>query len=127
MPGIGVDTEKFGLHANGSNIRKELGIKCDDIMFLSVGEFNTNKNHEVVIRAMTQLEQKLYYIIVGKGNKENELKQLIIQLKLQDRVKLVGFRNDIADIYNAADVFIFPSFREGLSVSLWRPWRVVCQ
>ncbi|MEH2948587.1 glycosyltransferase family 4 protein [Sporofaciens sp. JLR.KK001] len=118
VPGIGVDTEKFGLHANGSNIRKELGIKCDDIMFLSVGEFNTNKNHEVVIRAMTQLEQKLYYIIVGKGNKENELKQLIIQLKLQDRVKLVGFRNDIADIYNAADVFIFPSFREGLSVSL---------
>ena len=42
MPRIGVDTEKFGSHISGSDIRKELGIKCDNIMFLSVDDFNAN-------------------------------------------------------------------------------------
>lgn len=118
VPGIGVDTKKFGIHYAGDEKRRELGISSSDIMLLSVGELNDNKNHEVVIRALAKLETKPYYIIVGKGDKEKYLKNLISKLNIQDRVKLVGLRSDVIDLYDAADVFVLPSFREGLSVSL---------
>lgn len=118
VPGIGVDTEKFGAHCRGGEIRAEFGIGSDDALLLSVGELNGNKNHEAVIRALAKIEEKPYYVIVGKGEKEAYLQSLITQLGLADRVKLAGFRNDVADFYDAADAFVFPSFREGLSVAL---------
>lgn len=118
VPGIGVDIEKFGAHCHGGEIREELGIGSDNTLLLSVGELNGNKNHEIVIRALAKLEEKPYYVIVGKGEKEAYLQSLITQLGLADRVKLAGFRNDVAVFYDAADAFVFPSFREGLSVAL---------
>ena len=124
FPGIGVNVEKFAAHYHGDEIRKELGIDDSDLVFLSVGELNNNKNHENVIKALGLLKREallpknLYYVIVGKGDRREELEKRIIDDELEGKVKLVGFRQDIADFYAAADVFVFPSFREGLSVSL---------
>lgn len=118
VPGVGVDTKKFGEHYIEVKIRKELGIGEDDIMLLSVGELNENKNHETVIRAMTKCKDRVFYVIVGQGRKREQLEVLIRELGLEERVKLVGYRNDVVDFYKAADAFVFPSFREGLSVSL---------
>lgn len=118
IPGIGVDTEVYTSKNNGHVIRSELKLQNAEMMLLSVGEVNDNKNHEAVIRALSQLNSPPFYIIVGKGEKESELKVLINQLGLQDHVKLVGYRDDVVDFYDAADVFVFPSFREGLSVAL---------
>ncbi|SFJ05721.1 Glycosyltransferase involved in cell wall bisynthesis [Treponema bryantii] len=118
VPGIGVDTEKFNKSRNGNKIRKEFGLNETDILYLSVGELNDNKNHEVVIRGLSKIEEKPYYIIVGKGDKKEYLQSLVNDLGLQDKVIFAGFRQDVADFYDAADVFIFPSFREGLSVAL---------
>ncbi len=116
--GIGVDISRFGSAHNGTSLRKELGIGDSDIMFLSVGELNSNKNHEIVIKALTKLPNNLVYVIVGKGTGKDYLNRLVSEEGLQNRVKLVGFREDVADFYDASDAFIFPSFREGLSVSL---------
>ena len=88
IPGIGVDTGKFGTGKHGDKIRKELGLNESSIMLLSVGELNDNKNHETVIRALGDMKTKgelpneLYYFIVGKGSKEEELKYLINQCGL---------------------------------------------
>ena len=117
IPGIGIDTERFK-NKNGDAIRKELGIEKDEVLLLSVGELNKNKNHEVIIKALGRLNEKPYYVIVGRGEKEEYYKKLIDELNLRDKVKLLGYRTDVADFYSAADVFVFPSFREGLSVSL---------
>ena len=118
VPGIGVDTEKFAATYNGDAVRKEYGIKDSDIMLLSVGELNDNKNHEVVIRALAKLQTKPYYVIVGKGTKESYLNELIKKLGLEKQVILAGFHENVPDYYDAADAYIFPSFREGLSVAL---------
>lgn len=124
IPGIGVDVDKFGLNHRGDAVRMELGIRNDDVMLLSVGELNENKNHEMVIRALGKMQEedsrleRPYYIIVGKGDKRERLEQIIKDNGSEDRIKLVGFRDDVADFYDAADAFVFPSFREGLSVSL---------
>lgn len=118
VPGIGVDIEKFNSSRSGNKIRKEFGLNDTDLLFLSVGELNDNKNHEVVIKALSKMEEKPYYIIVGKGDKKDYLQSLVNELGLQDNVIFAGFRQNVVDFYDAADVFIFPSFREGLSVAL---------
>ena len=116
VPGVGIDTAKFAPPPNGRyKIRKELGLADDQIMLLSVGELNTNKNHEAVIKALHNLHNTMY-VIVGSGELEEHLKTVAKETGVD--VRLTGYRTDVADFYNAADVYILPSLREGLNVSL---------
>lgn len=117
VPGVGVDLEKFSKTTIDKKAkRRELGIPDDAALLLSVGELNHNKNHETVIRAIADMN--VYYIIAGQGELHQHLEDLIDSLNLRDRVKLLGFRRDVKELYEAADIFVFPSFREGLSVSV---------
>lgn len=117
VPGVGIDITKFG-QATVDKIakRKELGIPEDATLLLSVGELNGNKNHETVIRAIKDLD--VYYIIAGKGGLQEHLQGVIDELGMTDRVKLLGYRRDVAELYQAADVYVLPSIREGLNVSV---------
>jgi glycosyltransferase EpsD len=99
--------------------RRELNIPENSFVILSVGELNKNKNHETVIRALSKITNKnILYFICGQGMLKNYLIELIQELGLSNQVKLLGFRNDLEEIYQTADLFAFPSYREGLSVSL---------
>lgn len=121
VPGVGVDVGRFAQTGeNRAAKRAELGIPADARVLLSVGELNANKNHETVIRALAQLgdTDNLYYVLVGKGALEGNLRTLAGTVGLGDRVKMTGFRTDVRELYGMADFFVFPSFREGLSVSL---------
>ncbi|MDF1616148.1 glycosyltransferase family 4 protein [Petrocella sp. FN5] len=120
IPGIGVDSSKFSEDKRiRTKKRSELNIPENSFVILSVGELNRNKNHEAVIRAISKIANKdVLYLICGKGILENYLNDLIQELGLSNQVKLLGFRNDLDEIYQAADLFAFPSYREGLSVSL---------
>lgn len=118
VPGIGVDTKKFQLE-NFDRIakRQELGIKEDDFFVLSVGELNQNKNQEVIVRAIAKMNNsKIHYFIAGKGEKADYLQELAKQLGVN--LHLLGYRTDIVELLNTADVYAFPSYREGLSVAL---------
>lgn len=117
VPGVGIDVNKFANPGvTKEQKREELGIPQDAKLLISVGELNKNKNHETVIRAIKDLD--VYYIIAGYGELQDYLQNLIDELNLSDRVKLLGYRTDIAELNAAADIFVFPSFREGLPVSL---------
>lgn len=90
----------------------------DALLLLSVGELNSNKNHEVVIRAMAKLnDESIHYAIVGTGELPDYLIELANTLDVGDRVHLLGFRDDVPDLYKAADVCVFPSIREGLGIA----------
>lgn len=115
IPGVGVDVEKFAPRQSGRDkIRTEFALKDTDLMLLSVGELNENKNHTSVIKAIAGMG--ITYVIVGKGNKEVVLKALAEDNNVD--LRLTGFRSDVADFYDAADAYILPSIREGLNVSL---------
>lgn len=120
VPGVGIDIGKFTRDIDIRNKKREkLGIKENEIMLLSVGELNSNKNQKVVIEALAKLHRKdIQYFICGVGPLENELKQLACSLGIYDQVHFEGFRTDISDYYQAADIFVISSFREGLSVSI---------
>lgn len=118
VPGVGIDLEKFGGEILDSIKKREsLDIPEDKIWVLSVGELITRKNHETLIRAVANISS-IYLTIAGNGELENYLSQLIDDLELKDRVKLLGYRSDISELCEAADIFCLPSFQEGLPVSL---------
>lgn len=117
VPGVGIDLSKFGQTTVDKSVkRKELGVPDDATFLLSVGELNKNKNHETVIRAIKDLD--VYYIIAGKGDLQDHLQSIIDGFGMTERVKLLGFRRDVAELYQAADIYVLPSIREGLNVSV---------
>ena len=88
-------------------------------MILSVGEVNKNKNHKVGIEALAKLNYPdVYYVICGRGPLMDAHKELAKELGVGDRVVFTGYRTDVADFYKMADVFLFPSFREGIPVAV---------
>ncbi len=124
IPGVGINTEVERLpEGSVKEFRDKLGIKADEALLLSVGELNKNKNHIFVIKALGMLsekrpELKWQYYICGQGGLKEELGTYIRENGLSERVHLVGFTNEIKSFLASADLFIHPSFREGLSVAL---------
>lgn len=120
IPGVGVDTNSFeGVNIDKRIKREELGIDADDFVFISIGELSVRKNHEVIIRALTQIEEpKVKYLIVGFGSLEDKLKMLVKELQLENRVIFAGYRTDVSELLHIADAFAFPSLQEGLPVAL---------
>lgn len=120
VPGVGIDTDKFkNIEVNKSEKRKSIGVSEDDFMIISVGELNKNKNHQVIIRAIARLKNKrIKYVLCGEGPLKTELRELSDELGVQHQVKFLGFRKDVPDLMKVADLFAFPSYREGLSLSL---------
>lgn len=133
VPGVGIDLERFyavrhsvdtehEFDENSSaakNVRAGLGIKDSDILLFSVGELSDRKNHKVVIQALAQMNrQDIYYVVCGSGGRKTYLSQLINELGLQKNVKLLGYQENLNRYYNAADLYLFPSYQEGLPVAL---------
>ena len=119
VPGIGVDTKAFAFDESLRFLkRKELKLRSDDFALLSVGELNKNKNHETVIKAISQIEQheNIHYFIVGKGDLGEYLSDVAKRLNVN--LHLLGYQTCMHELYCMSDIFVFPSIREGLPVSL---------
>ena len=122
VPGVGTDTEKFTnctlSTAEKNNLRKEMGVPFGAKFLVSVGELNDNKNHQVILKAISMLnDSNIHYAVAGRGNESNDLIKLAKKLGILDQFHLLGYRNDIAQIYKAADICCFPSIREGLGLA----------
>lgn len=120
VSGVGINLEKIqNLKVNVKQKKKELIIPEDIPVLLSVGELIKRKNHKTVLKALSQIKDKNFiYLICGRGVLKEYLHNLTKQLGLESKVKFLGFRKDIAEIYKTADLFIFPSYQEGLPVAL---------
>lgn len=118
--GVGLET---GISIKSSidrrEMRKELGTNENTCVLLSVGELNKNKNHEIIIKSLANLKNSnVHYYIAGQGILHDYLSELARTNSVAEKVHLLGYRKDINDLCNAADIFCFPSQREGLPVSI---------
>lgn len=120
IPGVGIDLDKFQKkEPTRQEIRNKLGIPESKIILMSVGELTKRKNHMVVVRALARLkEYDILYVICGDGPLKAQLRVKAEELGVRDRLKLLGFRKDIAELHKAADIFVFPSLQEGLPVAV---------
>lgn len=96
-----------------------MGFTEEDIVLISVGELNVNKNHEIVIKAMSHLkDRRIKYIICGQGYLKEYLEKLARNNNVEKQVKLLGYQSDIPQLLAMSDIFVFPSKREGLGMAL---------
>ena len=111
MPGIGIDLKKY------SDIEDKATIKYTPY-FLMVAEFIPRKRHRDVLNALAKCQTGFNLYLAGDGILENEIKQLAINLKIQDRVIFLGHRSDIPDLMKNSLAVILASSQEGLPRSL---------
>lgn len=118
--GVGIDLQEFEGIAKYRDIkRKELSFDEEDIVIISVGELNTNKNNKVIINALSQMKDShIHYILCGIGEEKENLQELVKKSNLEKNVHFLGYRSDMKELYAASDIFVMPSFREGLSRSI---------
>lgn len=118
IPGVGIDFSKYeGKKVDKNAKKREIGVPEDTLMLLSVGELNDNKNHQVVIKALAELDNNVHYVIAGEGNKRQYLIELAEKLGVSKQIHLIGYRTDIPELNHTADIFCFPSIREGLGLA----------
>ncbi len=118
--GAGISPDKLASGSVGrTDKRIELGLTDETTIILSVGELNSNKNHSLVIEALSDIKDRdIHYVIVGQGHFREALQAKAEECGLGGRVHLLGFRTDVSELYSMSDIFVLPSFREGLSVAL---------
>ena len=117
----GVDVEKFRFDLEKRLIvKKEFGwLDCKIVGH--IGRLAQVKNQKKIIDVFYQAFKKdnsLRLLIAGDGELKEVLQQQIDQLGLSEVAKLVGTRRDVPSLLSAFDVYMMPSFYEGVSVSL---------
>ena len=116
-PGVGLRTQKLAEVKPDLSLRSKLGIPEDAFIVLSVGEVTKRKNQQVGIQAIAQINRPdIYYVVCGSGPLITQHKKLAEKLNVQDRVIFVGYCYNLGVYYQIADVFLFPSLREGFGM-----------
>ena len=120
VPGVGINTSDYHTdEATRIAKREELGLPSDAFLLVSAGELNANKNNRVIISAMEKLHDKrIHYILCGVGDQQSALEAQASAAGLSENVHFLGYRTDVKELYQAADAFVMPSLREGLSRSI---------
>ena len=102
-------------------IHEELALPPDAFIYLNVGRLDPQKNHRVLFEAFRRVSAEIpnaFLLLAGIGSLEKKLKKIIEDLQIKEKVFFLGRRNDIGALLELADVFVFPSFFEGLPVAL---------
>lgn len=114
-----IDLKKFAFNQEKRDeLRSQLGIK-DELVIGHVGRFMKQKNHDFLIdvfAAVIKEKPDAKLLLIGEGPLENEIKAKVTRLSLEHNVLFLGVRSDVADLYNVMDIFVLPSFYEGLPV-----------
>ena len=118
----GIDSNRFRFSPEiRMQVRGELNLSPNCLVVGHVGRFNHQKNHSFLIDIFSQFIKSnpcSVLTLVGEGLLRSEIAKKVEALNLTDHVKFLGLRSDINRLLQAFDLFVFPSFHEGLPVTL---------
>lgn len=92
------------------------GIQNNDKLLCMVGSFTKQKNHIEMIEIMKLLPQEYKLILLGEGPLRSMIEEHVIKCKLNDRIKFMGFRKDVARFLKTIDIVVIPSKWEGFGL-----------
>ena len=118
----GIDCAKFAYSPFiRKQVREELGIEDDVLVIGHIGRMDHVKNHSGLLDIFAKLQpmhNNSLLLLVGDGKLRTAVEGKASKLMLSDRIKLLGIRGDVERLVQAMDVFVFPSYYEGLPVTL---------
>lgn len=100
-------------------LRASLGVRPHQTLFITVGRLMQQKGHTYLLDAIQQVKNPSFmFFFVGQGPLRPELEAKVRRLGISEYVRFTGVRADVAELLNAADVFVQPSLWEGMSLAL---------
>lgn len=121
--GVGVNLNKFTPISQEEKLelRKAYNYGAEEFILIYVGELSKRKNQNFVIDTMKEIEKQCVHsrlLLVGEGKKRDEYEEQIKRLKLENHIELLGFRKDISQLMQIADVAVSAAKQEGLPVNI---------
>lgn len=118
----GIEIEQFTFNPTIRKAKRDqLGIG-DEFVIGNVAGFRKAKNHEKMLEIMSSITQSLpnakMLFIGNEGELGPKIRKMVSAFSLQDHVLFLGSRNDVPELLQAMDVFLFPSLYEGLGISV---------
>ncbi len=112
-----IDTEEFKRSQETHVAKERCGLPPDRFLVGAVGRLSAEKGFDLLIRAVDRLLKQgldLDLVIVGEGDQQAPLQRLVRELGRSERIRLLGYRAQLVDLYQAMDVLALSSHREGL-------------
>lgn len=113
----GVDVDHFRRRRIAALAKRERGIPVGRIVIGAMGRLSEEKGFDLLIGAVDRLiavGRDVELRIAGEGDQQAALENLIRKLDRGDRIRLVGFQRDVISFFEAMDLFVLSSLREGL-------------
>ena len=119
----GIDLNKFIFQDKKTReeIRKELNLKKDDKVLISIGRLFKAKGYPYLIEAIKILKSKypdIKLLIIGEGEEKNKLETQIRGLNLEKNIFLLGRKENVSNYLNASDIFVLASLWEGFGLAI---------
>lgn len=117
----GINILKYQKSIDVHKKRKKLGIPGDAFVIVHIGHFNKVKNHDFIVDVFEKIilrKSDAFLILIGKGETENNIRRKLVNKKLIDHVVILHDRMDVDEILKASNAAIFPSFSEGIPLSV---------
>ncbi|AVQ47316.1 MULTISPECIES: glycosyltransferase family 4 protein [Clostridium] len=112
----GIDLNYYKEKRVNSNIREKLNIKKEDFVYIMIARMHPIKNHNLLIEAFYKLKQEyknIKLLLLGDGVEERYLKEKVDKLNLNYNIIFLGFKENIEDYIEVADISILTSLNEG--------------
>ena len=117
-----IDTDKYIYdEILRKKVREEFDVSDGEILIGNIGRFSHMKNHKFLIEIFEKIYEKnnkYKLILVGDGELKEEIRKIVIEKNILDRVVFTGVRRDINRILQAIDIIIMPSKYEGFPVTM---------
>lgn len=117
----GVDMSEFQKPLDWNAKRNALNVPQDAFVIAHVGRFDPIKNHEFLVKVFQQVKKKkpeAFLLMVGRGETEEKVRNQLEGAGLADSYRILHDRTDVAEILQACDAAVFPSFSEGLGIAV---------
>lgn len=117
----GIDSEYNVPEEKTARLRKEFGIPAEHSVICTVAHMEEHKGIKYLLESASLLLQSrndVNFLIVGNGSLKEDLEKMCVVLNIKKEVIFAGERSDIPEILSLMDIFILPSLREGLGLSI---------
>ncbi|MFE8072889.1 glycosyltransferase [Marinobacteraceae bacterium S3BR75-40.1] len=105
--------------------RDSFNTPSDRPLILAAGRLHVNKGFDILLQALKDVPDAILWL-AGAGPEERALKQQCSELGLDERVRFLGWRNDVTRLMKTADLFVCPSRHEGLGSIVMESWAHQC-